>query len=129
MIMKDKLTRADIKWTLRHLLTLRIGDWPDPEWNETASFGNKAPAFQAKFIGPCELAGEVERRLNACGLDGFLVKQCYAWGETVNYLSIVLNLSPSEINRGIAETMAYISGKWPKQTGYKAYKSHRREEK
>ena len=117
-----RLKYGEVRWVLDNLLTLRAGQWPDPEWYE--SFGNRVKSFQANFIRPCEAAAEVEVRLYMCGLDGFLVKEVYAWGETYEYLSANLNLSKKEINRGIQATLAYITGKWPKDRNYKTHKNH-----
>jgi len=106
---------------LRHLLTLRAGDWPDPEWNEPAPI-TRVSSFMAKYIGPCEMAGEVEMRLAICGFDGYLVKQVYAWGESYDYLSKNLHISSKEMNRGIRTAIDYITGKWPMEETYREYR-------
>ena len=112
----------EVKWVLANLLELRRGDWPDPEWYELDRSLHKISFLEAKFA-PCELAAGVESRLSACGIDGFLVKQMYAWGEDVGYLTKNLNISRVEIIRGIEAAMDYITDKWPKTTPYRRYRT------
>ena len=120
--MRDTLGYGDVKWVLRHLLTLRSGEWPDPEWSEPSP--TRSQVHQAKFGGSCELAAVVELRLSMCGFDGFLVKQVYAWGESYDYLSQNLKLDRKKLVRGVQSSLAYITGKWPKTRDYKTHKAH-----
>lgn len=120
--MKVNLSKGDIFWVLSNLLTLRSGDWPDPEWYDLDLTISRVNSFQTRFANPAEVAGEVELRLNYCGIDGFLVKQVYAWGESVDYLSRNLHIGRGEIDRGVMKALDYITGMWPKR-GYREYKN------
>lgn len=122
MIMK----LGKVIWVLRNLWTLRQGEWPDPLPGERPPHSNKRAIFGAKFLGPAEAAGEVERRLSLCGVDGFLVKQIYAWDESYEYLSATLHISRKKIDRGIEASLAYITGYWPKDRGYAEHKHHKK---
>ena len=124
--MKASLSYGEVKWALASLLTLRVGEWPDPEWNEAAHTGGKVRQFRTRFAGPCEAAGEVERRLFLCGIDGFLVKQVYAWGESFDYLSTNLKMDRQAISKGVKTSLKYITGKWPKDGSYLQYKGHKK---
>lgn len=111
-------------WVLNNLWTLRQGEWPDPTPVERPPHSNKRAIFTASFIGPAEAAGEVERRLSMCGLDGFLVKQIYAWDESVEYLSSNLHISRKQIERGVKAALNFITGDWPKEYNYYINKAH-----
>ena len=119
-----KLSQGHVKWVLDNLLTLREGLNPKGKNTEPLSSIVGTRITEAVFIHHCETAGEVERRLNICGIDGYLLKQIYAWGESVEYLSKNLHISEREIEKGVTRAMEYITGKWPKR-GYKEYKNHK----
>ena len=123
--MKASLSYGEVKWALANLLTLRANDWPDPECYAIELTAKR----RAKFVnGPCEAAGGVERRLSLCGIDGFLVKQVYAWGESFGYLSINLKMDRQAISKGIKTSLKYITGKWPKDGSYSQFKGHKKGE-
>ncbi len=124
--MKANLTKGHVKWVLENLLTLREGLNPKGRSTEPLSSVTGARTTKAVFINHCEIAGEVERRLSLCGVDGFLVKQIYAWGESVEYLSRNLKISEREIEKGVTKAMNYITQEWPPGRSYREYRNHKR---
>ena len=111
---------STVKYILAHLLELRAG-FCEREWDDIPSRTNLA---LAPFVHPCEMAAELELRLSYTGMDGFLLKQIYAWGESSFYLAGVLALPEWRIKKAVASAMGYITGKWPKQQSYQQHKAH-----
>lgn len=122
---QGQLTVGDVRWVLENLLTLREGLKPDGTRGEiTLPISSSGVMTQADFVIHCGIAAEVEIRLSMCGLDGFLVKQVYAWGESYEYLSRNLYISGKKIERGIEAALAFITGWWPKEYNYYLNKAH-----
>ena len=114
----NEVNEVEVLYVLRHLLDLKCGVNPDPEWTETEA--HKPFSQKALFIQHAERAAEVERRLNMCGLDGFLVKLVFAYQE--NYETIItslqsagVTLSPKLIDKKIKRALWYVTGRWPKK--------------
>ena len=112
------MVKTEVIWVLSNLLTLKAGYWPDPDWSTN---GRRPRRFKAQFVGPCELAAEVEMRLLKCGVDGFLTKQRIAWGESYRYMEQQIGIDRDRAARGVSKALSYVSGKWPKQP-YRDYR-------
>ena len=112
------MNEAEVLYVLRHLLDLKSGVNPDPEWTDTEA--HRPFSQKALFIQHAERAAEVERRLKMCGLDGFLVKLVVAYQEDCETIiaslqSAGITLSPKLIDKKIRRALLYVTGRWPKK--------------
>ena len=116
-------------WLIRHLPTLKEGHWPpDPvgSGGYTDRQGKRPVKRRAPFENAALIAGEVEARLEMCGLDGLILKAIVLWEETPEYLAKCLKMPEWVILERKAAALRYISGWRRKQSTYREFLGHRR---
>jgi len=113
-----------VKWLISFLPVLREGRWPPfPHTGyPQAPFGRRANRNGAPFESAAMVAAELDIRLKACGMDGWLVKMVYGWGE--NYQS--LGLADQELCRRLNRCLKYVTGWKRKRVSYREFVNHRR---
>jgi hypothetical protein len=125
-----RFKQDEMKWLIENLPSLREGKWPPrpegaPNPNEMRA---KRVYAHAPYESPCQIAAEVEIRLEAVGMDGILVKAFYCWGEPVDILAKYFNTDKDNISKRISRALRYISGwkrksylyyNWLKQVNYR----------
>jgi hypothetical protein len=116
-----------VKWLISVLPVLREGLWP-PCPRESgylnAAPRRMPPRVHAPFETAALVAAELDVRIRSCGMDGWLVKAVYGWGE--NYVS--LGLSDKELFRRVMRCLKYITGWKRKRVSYRDFVNHRRKE-
>jgi hypothetical protein len=114
---------------IKHLRELKEGLYPlDPLGSGYIDrhVGKKAIKHKAYFEMPASIAGEVEARLNLCGLDGLILKALILWEETPQYLAKCQSMSEEQIIRRKSRALAFISGFERKRISYREFISHRK---
>jgi len=130
-----KYTARQCLWLLRHLLTLKVGDYPpDPAGagsGYTEFRGGKRPTkHRASFETPALVAAELEVRLSKCGLDGLILRDLIMLGDPPEYLARCLGMSQEMINRRSMRALKYISSEkrgWKRRRiSYQEFVGHRK---
>uniref|UniRef100_A0A6H1ZTD9 Uncharacterized protein n=1 Tax=viral metagenome TaxID=1070528 RepID=A0A6H1ZTD9_9ZZZZ len=109
-----------VEWILSNLATLKSGYWP-PEHVETGYYdtgGRKVRRGGAYFEVPIIVAADVETRLDMCGPDGVLAKQCLGNGWDEGTLADIMNKPLHVIQAKIRRVVNYCSGARTRQITY-----------
>lgn len=107
--------RDHVIFLLENLETLGQGLSPDDNWCNQPTRG-KEHIFQAPFIVPIELHAEITQRLEACGLDGELLRRYHADGyNDAELLGRLYGMPVVEILFRLNAALKYISG-WDRKT-------------
>lgn len=116
-------------WLIRHLATLKEGRYPpDPVGSSSyvdTGLGKRTVRSRAPFENAELIAGEVEARLERCGLDGLILKALTLWEETPEYLAKCLGKPVWSIIERRASALKYISGWRRKRSDYKTWREHK----
>jgi hypothetical protein len=118
-------TAEQVKWLISFLPVLREGRWPPyPHGNSYREepFGRNPNHVHAPFETAAMVAAELDVRIKACGIDGWLVKAVYGWGE--NYQS--LGLTDQELYQRVGRCLKYVVGWKRKRVSYREFVNHRR---
>ncbi|AQU06090.1 hypothetical protein [Dehalococcoides mccartyi] len=116
--------RGQIEWLLKHLSLLREGIWPANHKESGYVGGNRTQRHSAFFETPCQIAAEIEARLNACGSDGFMVKALYAWGERPEIVAQAFKLDEFNMWKRVERVLKYVSGWKRKRNTFKNFVFH-----
>ena len=120
-----RFTVGQVKWLVSVLPMLREGRWPaDPRRSgyTDSPAGQKRNDTHAPFETAALITAELEVRIKACGVDGWLVKAVYGWGEDHQTLGI----SDEELYRRVGTCLKYVSGWSRKKTAYREFINHRK---
>ena len=112
-----RLRPEHVRWLLENLLLLKDGYWP-PNPKDTGYTDNpqaKRNYRGAYFETPAGWAAEVEVRLNKCGKDGLLCRQCLAEGWDEQTLADLMGTHVYRIERRVTRVVHYCSG-WKRRT-------------
>lgn len=125
-----RFNRQQIIWLLGYLPTLREGIWPpnpkDTGYVDAPQGKNSRAARGGYFERACDIAAEVEKRLEACHLDGHLLEASYTWGKSEAELARVHGLTLPDFYRRVNRALRYISGWRRKRRSYEEFCGHRR---
>jgi hypothetical protein len=66
----------------------------------------------------CELAAEVDMRIDRCGRDGILMRWHYCEGKSVKELAIVSHDQVDTVERRINNALSYICGRRGRHVTY-----------
>ncbi len=124
--------KNDILWLLLNLVELRSGaGWPiQPGVTKGEPTGKKpAPAPQAHYEKAIIAAAELDRRLDACKIDGLLTELFYTHKVDEAVLGARLGKSFQEITSRIAACLKHIEGRRFKGHGYQRGNFIRRNKK
>ena len=111
---------------LEHKVLLESGRWP-PEHIETGYTGSsKGKAYKSEgyFVKPVIIIAELNARLTVCGLDGELVVDRYANGDSEDLLAKRYKLDYWEVVKRIGTALAYCRGSRRKRSKYLDYKAN-----
>jgi len=118
---------TQVIWLIEHLELLQSGRWPhDLDAGSYIDPGVRVqPKGKAPFITPADFYLEIERRLTACGLDGYLVKAIYCWKETEETMAKYYRIPVQDVGFRVGLVLNYIRG--PKFRGgrYRRYNAAR----
>ncbi|AGG07959.1 hypothetical protein [Dehalococcoides mccartyi] len=121
-----RFTRGQIEWLLPLLPLLIEGKWP-PEpsnWANNSEVCKRSRSRHASFEKPCQVAAEIESRLNACGSDGFIVKALYVWGEKPEIVANAFNQNEFIMWKRVDRVLKYVSGWKRKRNTFKNFVFH-----
>ena len=104
-------SRQVVEWVLKNLLELRQGIWPDPESTELQPMSRYIKGHHAAFETPAGMAGVVESKIKATGLDGFMTKVYFVMEESNADLAKIARCSVCQIPSKIENVLKYTSGK------------------
>ena len=125
-----RFLRPHIIFLLKHLLELREGNYPpDPGvsgYTEAPGGIKTTSARGASFEMACQLAAEVDSRLKATGLDGYLVEEKYIDEKSEQDISDERHIALEEVFRRLRTAINYMSGWRRRQYSYADFKRHRR---
>jgi hypothetical protein len=120
-----RFSLEQVKWLVGYLPLLREGKWPSDTSvqveSERTGSGNSVKS-RAPFESAAMVAAELDQRITACGLDGWLVKAVFGWGED----SVSLGISDEELYRRVGHCLKYVSGWQRKKTTYREFIGHRK---
>jgi len=109
-------TRSQVFFLLRNLDILRDFTWP-LDYKESGYIGgNKRIVRRAPFDTPACILGELEERIERCGLDGILLELVYSASSEdkqalEQHIASALKLNIRTVDRKIKKALNYISGK------------------
>lgn len=124
-------SRGQVEWLLPWLPVIREGIWPgNPRGTgyTDGPTGKRNRSLHASFETPAQIAAELESRLARCGLDRYLVEDCYINGIDESELARKLGLDIWEVERRINSVLRYIKGWKRKLYSFRDWKGHRRVE-
>jgi len=123
-------SRAQMLYFIKNWTSLYDGIWPlDPVGSgyiDVLRRRGKGNPAKSPFAIACEMASEIDIRLNKCGFDGMLVKPHYCLNESMERLAKFAHCSPERIKQKINDVLDYVSGEWPKRRSYKEFVDHRK---
>ena len=123
-----RFTQHQVKWLVGILPILRDGEYP-PSGKESGYVDpgskHRQVKARAKFIGPAEIAAELDNRITNAGADGLLLEFYYSADAAdlkfrAEHIATALNLSVGEITQRIRNAMSFVSGARRKRN-YAAY--------
>ena len=126
-----RFTREQVVWLLGWLPSMREGNWlaePRGSGYTDAPGGKKTRSRHAAYETPCQVAAELDARLARCGLDRYLVEDCYTYGVDERELAGKLGLDVEDIGQRIGAALKYVSGWRRKQCSLREWRGHRRVE-
>jgi hypothetical protein len=110
-------TREQVEWLYCYILTLRDGQYPvDPTMTGYQNAGWKASInTRAAFIGPAEIAAELDRRARHCWPDDDLLEHYYAEGLSLEEIARTHYITLEDCWNRMQRALNYIgSGKTPR---------------
>jgi hypothetical protein len=124
-----RFCRVQMIWLLSWLPLLREGSWPaNPQptgYTETPRVQHSR-SLHASFETPCQIAAEVDARLARCGLDRYLLEDCFIWGMSEDELAGKLGIPVEDVSWRITSALNYISGWRRKLYSLQDWRGHRR---
>ena len=119
---------TQIEWLLDNLVELKEGSWPnDPQDTGYLDLPRaQRVGTDAYFVTPVTIAAEIEVRLERCGKDGLLTRQCKALGWDELTLAELMGMGLHQIERRVRRVINYCSGYRRKQVTYSEYVQRRR---
>lgn len=102
-------TREQIEWLLPHLDGLRAGIYPDVVTSGYTDIPGGQIRPCASYTTVCNIAAEIDTRLQHCGLDRYLVEDHYAKGLEVENIAGMYYMPQEIIYRKIQSVISYIS--------------------
>ena len=118
--------RKHIVWILEHIDIMRQGIYPpDPRRSGYVDSPGKQNNASATFEKACQLAGEVDARLNRCGIDGLMVRAYFTGAADESDLARHTHMTVYDVTKHIRSTMSYCVGYRRKGITYKEHKNHR----
>ena len=122
-----RFTKPMVKWLVPMLPLLRNGEYPpDPRAADSGYTGGSGkPQVKpgAKFELPASIAAELDKRIQAAGLDGLLMEFLYAF-ETEDEVFLIehivrcLNCTSEGVSQRIRNALYYVSGANRKAESY-----------
>jgi len=110
---KFSFSRREIIWALRNLDLLKSGYWPID--SETTGYidmaiGTKTVRREPGSVKPVLIAGEIEARLERCGVDGYMVKGMYCLNDTPETIGRHFGLSGTAVTFRVQAVLRFVSG-------------------
>ena len=108
-------TRDQVLWLIKHLDILRDFTWP-PEHRETGYIGGSTRIVRrAPFDTPACILGELEERIEKCGLDGIMMEFVYSASSEdkqalEQHIASALKLNIRTVDRKLKKALRYITG-------------------
>jgi len=128
-----KFTKAQVKWAISNLATLRNGVWPasHKESGYVGEARSKNVSHEAKFIKAASIAAELDLRIQKAGLDGLMLEFLYAFEPddelfVIEHMAQCLNLEVKEVSRRVRNALYFVSGAKRKRTTYSQYQRDNR---
>jgi len=122
------LSYARVVSCLRDIILLREGQWPDAAaFEQMGIMKKRAARHDAYFVNPCNLAAEIDARIERCGRDGLMAENYYSYRVSIRRLGFCFHLAPELVRRVIDLAIKYCADTERKRTPYKIWKF--REEK
>lgn len=120
-----RFTQKQVKFLLNHLPQLRVGKYPTrPEGYSNFEIMTRA-AGNAGFTKPCELAGELESRLQQCAIDGLITEAYYCNELPIIRIMWYCGQTETEVWNRIGRCIRYCSGWKRKRLSYRDYVNHK----
>lgn len=119
-----RFTMAQIKWLLPMLNELKAGKYPKQPVGYSGCEVRMRSAGAAGYTRPVEIAGELEIRLQACGVDGLLTLLYYVSNWAVIELMHYVNQDEVEVWNRISRCLRFCSGS-KRKTDYRAFINHK----
>ena len=133
-IWEIRFTQDQIKWLIPILPALRLGHFP-AKTTDTGYFdpqiSGKGGTPKTPFARAVEVAGELDYRIEAAGLDGLLLEFLYS-GDTQDMLSMMqhigncLGYSLDDVRRHVNSALSFVKGYRRKRCNYRDFVNHRR---
>lgn len=117
-----------VEWILKNLNMLKAGYWP-PEPRETGYYdtgGKKLRRGNAYFTIPICVESDVTSRLDQCGKDGLIARQCLSEGWDEATLAEIMGRPLYVIEAKIRRVIKYCSGGRAKRISYYEFTRRRR---
>ena len=100
---------------IKHLELLREGVYPHDPYHsgytdEPMPKKRRRTSHHAYFETPCQLASEVERRLENCGLDGIMLLLLYTYNWSEEIIAKYYRISVEEVKFRAEAVLKHISG-------------------
>ena len=108
-----------VRWAMEHLRELESGRWPqDPrETGYTGGPGSKR-GHDAYFVTSICLAAEINVRLDVCGTDGKMARQCLADGWDELTLAELMHIDQYRILTRVERVILFCSGQRRRRIAY-----------
>jgi len=110
-----------MEWLLKNLEELLVGRWPPKPPGVAIAQGPST--HRAYFEVPCQMAAEVESRIDNAGVDGRLCVNYYTKDDSIKYLAKCFRCSMQDIDERIESAMRYVSGWRRKRIGYQEWRA------
>ncbi len=123
-----KFTKAQVKWALANIITLRNGIWP-PSHKESGYVGEpykKRVSHEGSFIKAASIAAELDLRIQRAGVDGLILEFLYAFEPedelfVIEHIAQCLHLETKEVSQRIRNALYFVSGADRKAGSYSQY--------
>lgn len=113
-----------VKWLLANLYDLICGTWPpEPKDSGYTDTIQRTRSYKAPFVKACDIAGELEARINKTGRDGHFLRTHYCDCVGVDRIAILSGLGISQVERRINSALWYCVGWRRKRISYKEFKA------
>ena len=118
-----RYNRPQVIWLLGHLPTLQEGIWPT---RSDESGYTDAPRVQhtrsttGPHEVPCQIAAELDARLERTAQDGVMLKLIYTYGEDVFQVAAQFHVTMGEVERRTGMALRYCSGWRRKRYDYRS---------
>ena len=124
---------SEFRWTLDdmtellpYLDSMSRGENPF-DYEDTVRGSNKKPSPIATFAVICEIAADINTRIDKCKGDGIVMKWRYCEGKSLEEISLGSGCSIDSVRRRSGNALGYISTHYSRKTTYRDFVSHPKE--